>query len=151
MSEALWVDFNLNAPCTPAAVGAILSALRAAIRENGVDDASGEKRPVPYARIELSNRSLDDILQEMDDANSRFGPYCSRVILREFSPLSSEPLEVNLRRHSPWNTLDVTLSLLERARFEVEGSREKEQMEFDWMKELERRGRVSLESGWSFI
>jgi hypothetical protein len=152
MSEPLSICIHYDVVRSVHSVQRVLDAVSTTVNRIRVEMIAAERYLFPYETAEFPSKSAEELLRKLNEPKPLFpdGLAYSEVVAAPFSPVSAYALEVQFWRHQKNETLEVHLSASERITYEREGSREREQMEWEWMKKMETHGLVSLDSYWSF-
>jgi hypothetical protein len=147
-SEPISVRIDYDAPVSFGNIDRVLSAFKQSIGENW--GTAPSLSPVYYHGVETSDATTTQILVELSKPNSALGTAAYDHVGGELCPLSCEVAELALWNWFELDELTSWLDVREDIMFEVEGSRELERMEREWMRELERRGKIANADTWPF-
>ncbi len=141
---------DYEAPVSSRSVRSLLNALDEAVMQNWqTRDRSGQPATYHQDRM-LSDRRADDILSELGRPDPHLDGAAFSSVHAEFCPYSTETIDLEFWKWPDLDQITIWLDAAEAIKFEREGSRERARMEHEWMKELEARGRLSLDRGWVF-
>ncbi len=148
-SEPISVHLDCRAPCSEKAVRRAIEAVRLAAHDNYGAETGSVTPQLWYDGRECDEDSVAQIIACLKSPNSMFGSGSSHCqVMADYSPLSTEKLELGLWRFGHDDKLDMFVQIREHAKYEVVGSRERDRMEREWIEKLAEHGLVDLNHGY---